>query len=66
MRVKIGPLDLAKLAAEAQIAGKPGAKEPPDMSVTVSVGPEVEVLNGEVTFGPGGYLGIRGTEKNTR
>ncbi|MBI4527840.1 MAG: peptidoglycan-binding protein [Deltaproteobacteria bacterium] len=54
--LKIDPLDLAKIAAEAQIAGKPGSKEPPDMSVTISAGPEVEVFNGKVTFGPGGYL----------
>ena len=52
----LGPLDLAKLAAEAQIGGKPGVKEPPDMSVTLSAGPEVELFDGKVTFGPGGYL----------
>lgn len=54
--LKLGPLDLAKIAAEAQLGGKPGAKEPPDMSVTLSAGMEVEFLNGKVTFGPGGYL----------
>lgn len=52
--LKVGPLDLAKIAAEAQI--KPHGREPPDMSVTVSGGPEVEVFGGKLTFGPGAYL----------
>ncbi len=54
--LKLSPLDIAKIALEAQIGGKPGVKEPPDMSVTLSAGPEVELFNGKVTFGPGGYL----------
>jgi len=54
--LKIGPLDLAKIEGEAQIAGKPGVKSPPDLSATITVGPEVEVLGGKVSFGPGGYL----------
>jgi hypothetical protein len=54
--LKLKPIDIAKLSAEAQIKGTPGAKEPPDMSVTVTAGPEVEVLDGKVTFGPGAYL----------
>ena len=53
---KVGPLELAKIAAEAQIAGKPGKNEPPDMSVAVTAGPEVELFGGKLTFGPGGYV----------
>ena len=49
-------LEIAKIALEAQIGGKPSVKEPPDMSVTLSAGPEVELFNGKATFGPGGYL----------
>jgi hypothetical protein len=50
------PIDIAKLSAEAQIKGTPGGKEPPDMSVAVSAGPEVEVVKDKLTFGPGAYL----------
>ncbi len=57
--LKLPPLDLAKLQAEAQISVKPGSKEPPDMSVSVGVGPEVEAFGGKVTFGPGGYVEYR-------
>jgi hypothetical protein len=53
---KVGPLDLAKIQAEAQISGKAGGQEPPDMSASVGAGPEVEALGGKVTFGPGGYV----------
>lgn len=62
--LKLGPLDLAKIAAEAQISGKAGTKEPPDMSTTVSMGPEVELFNGKVTFGTVVYLeyGTNGKE----
>ena len=54
--LKLGPVDLAKLTAEAQIAGTLGGKEPPDMSASVGIGPEVEVFGGKVTFGPGAYF----------
>lgn len=54
--LRLNPIDLAKIAAEAQFGGKPGKDEPADMSVTVSAGPEVEVFDGAVTFGPGAYL----------
>lgn len=54
--LKISPLDLAKVSAEAQVKGKLGSQEPPDMSVSIGGGPEVEVFNGKVTFGPGGYF----------
>jgi hypothetical protein len=53
---KLGPLDLAKLTAEAQVGGKLGGKEPPDLSVSVGLGPEVELFGGKVTFGPGAYF----------
>jgi hypothetical protein len=54
--LKLGPLDIAKLEAEAQVGGKLGTNEPPDMSVSVGAGPEVEVLGGKLTFGPGAYV----------
>jgi hypothetical protein len=54
--LKLGPVDLAKLTAEAQVGGKLGGSEPPDMSVSVGGGPEVELFGGKVTFGPGGYF----------
>ncbi len=57
--LKLPPLDLAKLQAEAQISVKPGSKEPPDMSVSVGVGPEVEAFGGTVTFAPEGYVEYR-------
>jgi len=54
--LKLSPIDLAKLSAEAQVKGKLGSNEPPDMSVSIGGGPEVEVLDGKLTFGPGGYF----------
>ena len=50
-----GPLDIAKLEAEAQVSGKLGREEPPDMTVSVGIGPEVELFDGKLTFGPSGY-----------
>ncbi len=57
--LKFGPIDLAKLEAEAQIEGKIGKEEPPDMTATVGIGPEVELFKGALTFGPGAYAGIK-------
>jgi hypothetical protein len=48
--LKIGHLDLAKLEFEAQLA--PG---PLDMSANVTFGPEVDVFDNTITFGPGVY-----------
>jgi hypothetical protein len=58
----LGPLELAKFAMEAQV--KPRGQEPPEMSLTLTGGPEVEVLGGALTFGPGAYLEYKtnGTE----
>lgn len=54
--LKVGPLDIAKLEAEAQAAGHPGANKPLDLSAEVCVGPEVEVAGGTVSFGTGGCV----------
>lgn len=53
---KIGPLDLAKIEAEAQFSGQPGKNKPADLSAEVCVGPEVEVLDGKISFGTGGCV----------
>lgn len=55
---KVGPLTIAKMQAEGQIVGT--SQGPPDMSATVTVGPEVEAQVGgrKVTLGPGFYAGI--------
>jgi peptidoglycan hydrolase-like protein with peptidoglycan-binding domain len=56
---KVGPLTIAKLQAEGQIAG--ASEGPPEMSATVTAGPEVEVeiAGRKVTLGPGIYAGIK-------
>ncbi len=54
--LKLGPLEIAKIEAEAQVDPKAFAQGPPDMSATLTVGPEVETLGGKLTFGPGAYL----------
>jgi hypothetical protein len=51
--VKIGPLDLFKLEAEAKASGKLGGDEPPEVSASVSAGPDVEVKAGKVTISVG-------------
>lgn len=53
---KFGPLDIAKFEAEAQLAGKPGLGLPPDLTLTLSAGPEVKVLHDKLSFGPAGYF----------
>jgi peptidoglycan hydrolase-like protein with peptidoglycan-binding domain len=55
---KVGPLTIAKMQAEGQIVGT--SEGPPDLSATVTVGPEVEAQIGgrKVTLGPGLYAGI--------
>ncbi len=55
---KLTHLTIAKLQAEGQIAGT--SEGPPDLSATVTVGPEVEAKVGgrTVKLGPGFYAGI--------
>ncbi len=58
---KLGPLQLAKIAGEAKITSKVNGKEPIDFSAAVTVGPEVEVAGGAITFGPGAYVEYKTT-----
>jgi Putative peptidoglycan binding domain len=51
--LKIGPLDLFKLEPEAKASGKLGGNEPPEVSASVSAGPDVEVKAGKVTISVG-------------
>ncbi len=54
--LKLRNVDVARLQLEAKLEGKPGSKEPADMSGTIKLGPTIEVKNGRVTFGFGGYM----------
>jgi hypothetical protein len=53
---KLGPLQIAKIEAEAKITDKLKGDEPMDFSANLTVGPEVELFDGALTFGPGAYL----------
>jgi hypothetical protein len=63
---KLGPLELAKFAAEAQVTQKANNQEPPDFSLAITGGPEVEIIKDRLSFGPGIYLQIHsnGEEHN--
>jgi peptidoglycan hydrolase-like protein with peptidoglycan-binding domain len=52
----IDALDLAKIAAEAQVKGPLNGHEPPSVSVSVGGGPEIELLGKRLTIGVGGYF----------
>lgn len=50
----IGPFDIAKIEAGLQFGGALGPnRPPPDLTVSVCVGPEVAALKGKFTFGAG-------------
>jgi hypothetical protein len=52
-------VDVARLQLEGKLEGKLGSKEPADMSGTVKLGPTLEIKNGRVTFGFGGYMSYK-------
>jgi hypothetical protein len=54
--LKLGPVDVAKLEAEAEV--KPNPDGPPSMSASVTVGPEVEVVKG-ATVRLGGFTEVQ-------
>jgi hypothetical protein len=64
--LKIGPLDLAKLCAEAQYKGPLGRDGPPEMSVGAALSPEVSLFHDRLSFGPSAYAGLQWTREGVK
>jgi hypothetical protein len=64
--LKIGPLDLAKLCAQAQYKGPLGKDGPPEMNVGASLSPEVSLFHDRLTFGPSAYAGLQWTREGVK
>lgn len=64
--LKIGPLDLAKLCAQAQYKGALGKNGPPEMNVGAALSPEVSLFHDRLTFGPSAYAGLQWTREGVK